>query len=389
MLADQYQVIDCDSHVTEPPDLWTSRMADTWGDLVPHVKPDDRHGFDRWHIGETKLGGVAASAQAGWTEYAPSYPPTLELADAGSWNPDERLRRLDEYGVYGQVLYPNILGFSLYAVLAVPGRDYRLSVVQAYNDFLTDFASVDPKRLLPIMCIPFWDVEGAVAEIRRAYSRGHKGILFASSFERVGLPPLTDGHWDPIYATAQELGLSINFHIGFSDLLTEEDMRKTVSKKNTSAEFARNSALMLLGNARAIAEVVTSDVCQRFPELNFVSVESGAGWLPFLLESLDWQWKGSGAFKEYSDRLLPSEYFRRQVYGSFWFEGESVRRILDLVADNMMFETDFPHPTSLSPGPASPAILARDLIEEQLGSFSPEIAQKVLHDTAARIYQAA
>ena len=93
----------------------------------------------------------------------------------------------------------------------------------------------------------------------------------------------------------------------------------------------------------------------RFPNLNFVSVESGFGWVPSFVESMDWQWLNSGAHEAYPEMELPSFYFRRQVYGMFWFETEALQRQVDLFPDNLMFETDFPHPTSLSPGPASPS----------------------------------
>jgi hypothetical protein len=109
----------------------------------------------------------------------------------------------------------------------------------------------------------------------------------------------------------------------------------------------------LLNNAEAIADVIMSGVCKRYPGLKFVSVESGFGWVPAFVESMDWQWLNSGASKAYPDYEMPSEYFRRQVFGMFWFEHDAVRRIMDLYPDNLMFETDFPHPTSLSPGPAS------------------------------------
>ena len=91
-------------------------------------------------------------------------------------------------------------------------------------------------------------------------------------------------------------------------------------------------------------------MCHRYPGLKFVSVENGAGWLPFLAESMDWQWLNVGAHKDYPDRLLPSEYLYRQVYGMYWFERDSVRAVIDKLADNLMFETDFPHATSLRPG---------------------------------------
>ena len=151
-------------------------------------------------------------------------------------------------------------------------------------------------------------------------------------------------------------------------------------------DFTKESSLTLLGNAQNITEVVLSGVCHRYPELKFVSVENGAGWLPFLGEAKDWQWLNVGAHKEYPERLLPSEYLRRQIFGMYWFERESLRSVIDLLADNLMFETDFPHATSLSPGPASESPSPREVVQRSLGNVPDETAGKVLQHTATRLY---
>ena len=101
---------------------------------------------------------------------------------------------------------------------------------------------------------------------------------------------------------AQEMGLAMNFHVGF--LASPDDLKGAVDQSK-KMDFTRESSLVLLGNAQNIAEVVLSGVCDRYPNLNFVSVENGAGWLPFLAESMDWQWLNVGAHKDYPDRLLP------------------------------------------------------------------------------------
>ena len=103
-----------------------------------------------------------------------------------------------------------------------------------------------------------------------------------------------------------------------------------------------------------------------------------------LLEVLDWHWKGYGVVREHP--MLPSEYFRRQVFGSLWFETTTLP-LLEVYPDNFMFETDYPHPTSLSPGPASYANKPSDHIRENWQNVPPEIARKVLHDNAARVYR--
>jgi predicted TIM-barrel fold metal-dependent hydrolase len=144
---------------------------------------------------------------------------------------------------------------------------------------------------------------------------------------------------------------------------------------------------MFLGNAQTVARVILTGLCEQFPTLKWVSVESGAGWIPFILNSLDWQWKGTGAHLEYPNRLLPSEYFQRQIYGSFWFEDTLIEEVLEEFPDNIMFETDYPHPTSLSPGPASPAEHPKVVVEKNLSGLRDSTLRKVLHDTAATLYR--
>ena len=117
-----------------------------------------------------------------------------------------------------------------------------------------------------------------------------------------------------------------------------------------------------------------SGVCHRYPGIKFVSVESGYGWLPSFVESLDWQWLNSGAAQAYPEREMPSVYFRRQIMGMFWFEHESIRRLADIYPDNLMFETDFPHPTSLSPGPASSAENPKDVVRAVFEGLPEDLA---------------
>lgn len=386
-LADRYQVIDSDTHVSEPPDLWTSRVSvEKWGDLVPHVRHDPKRGEDRWWFGDVRGTTVANFCMAGWGEFPPDHPKTLEEGDPGCYDPRERLKRMDEYGIHAQVLYPNVIGFSAQHFLGLKDPELMLECVRAYNDFLIDFAneSGSPDRFIPVMALPFWDVEASVKEIERGVEIGHKGILFGSEFQNFDRPPLGDRHWDPIWAAAQANGLSINFHTGSGGVSEfDKDIPEGYGRQ---AHFARISLLFFIGNSRAISDVAMSGICHRFPELNFVSVESGVGWLPYLIEAMDWQWKNSGAFKEHPDRELPSVYFRRQIYGCFWFEQDNIKWVVDYIPDNVLYETDYPHPTSMSPGPASFAENPRDLMEKQFEGVPEETIAKVLHGNAARLY---
>ncbi|HSA50875.1 MAG TPA: amidohydrolase family protein, partial [Yinghuangia sp.] len=285
-LCERYAVADVDAHVIEPPDLWTSRLPAKWGDLVPHVKVD-RRGEERWYIGSRKLFGVGAFAQAGWPEFPPSHPQRYDQALPAAVDAKARLAYMDEAGVYYQLLYCNILGFHSHVFLNEMPHELATDCVRAYNDWLTEFCSADSRRLIPMMMLPFWDIDASVAEMRRAYEMGHKGVLFAARYDKVGMPRLIDDYWEPLLGQAQDMDLSMNFHVGF--LASQDDLKGAVDQSR-KADFTRESSLVLLGNAQNIAEVVLSGVCHRYPDLKFVSVENGAGWLPFLGESMDWQW---------------------------------------------------------------------------------------------------
>ena len=339
-VLDTISVVDVDSHILEPPDLWTSRLPSKWQDvgIAPQVVKDPRDGQLRWNVAGHLVAGIATHSAAGWNDWYPGRPPTLEETDPGSWDPKHRLERLDEYGVYSQVMFPNIIGFYLYAFFDME-PDLRLACIKAYNDFQTDFCSESPKRLIPLANLPFWDLDAAVEELERCYEMGHKGVNLGLKFEKLGLPPLRDKHWDPILSRAQEMKLPINFHVGFNS--SSEDIESYKVAGQERLDIAKHSALLMLGNVEQIAEVIMGGLCERYPTLDFVSIESGYGYVPFLLESLDWQFLNMGAKSKFPHMLLPSEYFRRQVYATFWFE-KHLTHLIDLYPDNVMFENGLP-----------------------------------------------
>jgi predicted TIM-barrel fold metal-dependent hydrolase len=392
-------VIDVDSHILEPADLWTSRLPDRMRDLAPHVVWDDDTGEERWQVGDMRLNSSAKLAMAGWREPHPFAPPTIAEAPKAAYDAPARLAWLDEQGIAGQVLYPNLLGFDSHAFLRL-GTDAALACVRAYNDFLSEWCGADPARLIPVMSLPFWDMEAAVDELERCHDAGHKGILMAANYERAGFPNVASPEWAPVLAAAEERALSINFHIGFSKQTIDElearytrggrarlqSLSEAEFEEHVIAGVASSAGSSFLSNSQAIADVICSGLCARYPDLKFVSVESGFGYIPFLLQALDWQWSNAG-INRISSRfdLLPSEYFRRQIYGTFWFERPNVADLIDL-QDNVMFETDYPHPTCLSRGPWSTSLSPRETIVEHMQQLPSDVRHKVLYANAAKLY---
>jgi uncharacterized protein len=380
----QGRVIDVDTHLTEPPDVWTARMPARLHGDVPHIERID--GKDVWMAGGQRLGAPGYYSMAGWDGVMPaSIPPTYDDIPPAMYDGTARLRFLDAEGIQSQVLYPNVGGFGNGYFLRLGDRSLVADCVRAYNDFLTDWCSPDPDRLVAVTAIPFWDIDLAIGEIQRGVDAGHRAVNFCNQPQDYGQPPLADRHWDPIWAAAQEAGQPVSFHVGGGAMGTQLTEGTEIG---WMTNFARVSSLIFMDNMRCIADLIFGGVCHRFPDLEMVSVESGVGWIPAALETFDWQWRNGGVGDEHPEYdLLPSEYFRRQLYGCFWFEEQSALDAIARYPDNLLFESDYPHPTCQHPGPRSPGRRPRSYATELLDGVADDVKSKVLHDTAARLYR--
>ena len=379
-LFHRYKVIDVDTHITEPAEVWTARVSSKWGNKVPHIRRVE--GRDVWFIGDQPAGGPGFYTMAGHHDTYPNVPMGYDDIPAASYDAHARLKLMDEEGIYAMVLYPNLGGFGSGGFLRLKEPALMLECVRAYNDFLVDWASADPNRLLPVLALPFWDVAESVKEIQRSAAKGHRAVLFGSRPETFGQPPLAHKHWDPIWAAAQDHGLPVSFHIGSGDF-GDEFSDDRVEVEGYAATSARAGAKLFMQNGAHVLDLLFSGILVRYPKLRFISVESGIGWLPFLLQSADYQYEAMAVKNARSDlAMLPSEYFKRQVYACCWFERIPDDAMLEFVGrDNIMFETDFPHPTSIYGQDV------QDTIDKSLGSLSEDMRHRVLWENARKLYE--
>lgn len=383
-LFDRYRAIDTDTHITEPPEVWTARVSTKkWGDAVPHVKRVE--GRDLWFIRDQMVGAPGFTTMAGFNGSPPDGPNGYDDIPKSAFDADARLAHMDAESIYAQVLYPNVGGFGSGGFLKLKEPELMLECVRAYNDFLVDWCGADANRLIPVAAMPFWDVNECVKEIERAVAQGHKAVLACSQPDAWDEPALSDPYWNPFWAAVQDAGLPVSFHIGAGDL---SDIFADPMGLGVRANFARISSMLFMQNVTCIADLIFGGICHRFPELKFVSVESGVGWLQPYLEAADWQFANSQTRKEHPEYdLLPSEYFKRQIYGCFWFESQGLKSSLDALPNNIMWETDFPHPTCQHPGlEDGVAQHPADYAERAFVGVPEATIEKVLFGTAAKLY---
>ena len=376
------KVIDVDAHITEPDDLWTKRAPAAYAERVPRVIDVD--GAPMWSIDGVLLGRAGGGSvfkgdlvkQPG-TEFM-RWPHGVSHASA--YDMEARVEVMDQLGLYAQILYPNAGGFGSQKFADVKDVELRRLCASIYNKAMIEIQETSGGRLMPMALLPWWDIDGSVAEAHRAAAAGFHGITMCSDPQNRGLPDLGERVWDPLWEVLSEDQLSVNFHIGASQSSMTWFGDSPWPSLDDERKLALGSSMMYLSNARVIANIIYSGVLERFPDLKIVSVESGIGWIPFFLEALDYQRLESMPHAFDYLTMQPSDYFRRQIYGCFWFETASIPLVIDSIGvDNIMFETDYPHPTCLYPDPL-------ERVAKALEGLSAESQRKLLQDNAAELY---
>jgi predicted TIM-barrel fold metal-dependent hydrolase len=384
--ATTFRIIDADTHLTEPHDLWTRRAPASVRERVPQVKMLD--GQMSWVIDGNQSIGTGAHPNSAILKDGSKVRKLdqflgLKFADVhlGSSSVRERLAVMDAAGIHAQIVYPNILGFGGQASARVD-VDLRQICVEIYNDAMAELQEESGQRLFPMALLPWWDVKAAVRETKRCAAMGLRGININSDphiqeDERGDrIPDLGSRHWDPLWEVCVERDIPINFHIGASETAIDWMGQQGWPSLPRDLRSGISGAMLFFNNGKVVSNLIFSGLLDRFPTLKFVSVESGVGWVPFLMEALDYQLLEIAEGKSFD--LKPSEYFQRNFYACFWFEQQNLSETLRRVGiDNCLFETDFPHPTGLYP---------IDNLEARLVGLTREERAKVLGGNAARLY---
>jgi hypothetical protein len=110
----------------------------------------------------------------------------------GCYDVNRRLADMDLDGVHAQLCFPSFPGFAGSTFFGVENKDLATACVLAWNDFILDeWSAAAPGRMIPMVMVPFWDVDAAVVEVQRTAAKGAKAITFTEAPHRLGLPRAT------------------------------------------------------------------------------------------------------------------------------------------------------------------------------------------------------
>ena len=340
-------IVDIDSHVLEPPDLWTERIEPRYRDRALRMELDER-GWEYLcvdnarHHGYFLDGGIFGRTGAGTGErpmeeyLAPGKVSYEEGRPLGAYDPIEQVKVLDQRGIETVFLYPT-LGLTWETVC--PDAGLALACARVYNDWISEFCRSNPSRLNSIAHIPTRDIQGAVDEVKRVVQLGCRGVMVygrGANGKSYG-----DPHFDPLWSVCQELDIPVALHATGNPLYAGNEMYPQADHSVTWWVYMWASEDVKIG----FTSFFQGGVFERFPGFKLVVLETGCAWLPHWLERMDGYFGLFGSTTEM--KLSPSEYFQRQC----WIdmepdEGLAPWAVGQLGSDRFMWAGDFPHSDS-------------------------------------------
>jgi predicted TIM-barrel fold metal-dependent hydrolase len=370
-------VIDGDGHVLEPGDLWQRELPEKLRPLGFRIFDDPGTGGqgmlleNALIIRPPSIGAIAAARWPREKRLTRGAGYTYEQSPAAGFNPKDRLAELDREGVDVAVLYPT-LGLFLGSIT---NRELAVASCRIYNDWLADYCSAAPERLVGIAALPLQDPLAAVKEAERAVGElGFRGVfVLPTGYNQYFVD---SPEWEPVWSAVEEMGVPVGIHpsgkpasYGAADFYSR--------RGNVPGMF--KIIVFLFDNYYAFSSMVGHGVLERHPKLKVLVLESGGGWLPHWLDQMD-HWRQITPYETGHLSLLPSEYFRRQCYISADPDEKALPFILEIAGDDkVIWASDYPH-TDVT----APDVVAE--IREHIAGLPEGTQRRILGENAARIY---
>jgi predicted TIM-barrel fold metal-dependent hydrolase len=283
-------------------------------------------------------------------------------------------------GVWAQICFQNGGVTQVGSLLALNDEPLAITITEIFNDACKERMEISGGRVNGMATLPYWDKAIMNREMRRIVDLGLKGIVLPDRPERISEGYLgPDGKvspfWEEVFQTCNDTGLAINFHLNGS--LDAESA--TWDNLGFDQRLPLSAMLHHMGTCATMANFMVSGLLDKYPDLKIGLIESGSGWVPFVLEAMEHQLDEFRTRENRGLKRTVREYFR-QFWVSFWFESFAPKHMLhEIGVDRVMFETDYPHPTSLYPG-------VQDKLVETLGGYDYAIRKRVLQDNAVELY---
>jgi len=368
-----YTVISVDDHLVEPPETFEGRMPARFAESAPRII-EHTDGAQYWKLEDRLIPIAGTNAVSGRppAEYSMD-SSRLEHMRRGCWDIHHRITDMDLAGVYASVCFPSMVaGFGGARFVETKDHDLGFAAMQAWNDWaIEEWAGAYPNRMVPLAITWLGDAQLAADEVRRNAARGCHVLSFLDQPEKLGLPSIHTGYWDPLFQACVETDTSLNLHVGSSSWICS-------GSSDGPAEII--TSLFFAGAAIATSDWLFSKIPLRFPTLKIVLSEGGIGWLPALMDRIEHCMR----YKDFTGNWVNETAHPNEVLlNSFWFcaldDAAGFQMMNRLNPDQVMVEMDYPHADSTWPD-------TQHYLQKHIGHLPDDIIQKVTWKNAAALY---
>jgi uncharacterized protein len=373
------QLISCDDHMDLsqlPADLWTTRLPAELRDRAPHI--EERDGQTVW-ICDGKVWGRWDGKPPATGNDRPVKPLYNSFDRAGIYdqsarrpaNAKLRLEDMDRDGVRAQVIFGPIFQIS------TEDPALRVACYRVYNDWLMEFCQAAPDRLLGVPMLPESPKEAA-EELQRLVDKG--GVRQVTLMIANINPKLDDPAWEGLWSLLEQTGIILSWHI------TVFGPNPNSRANGKAASVFENTKFFMANFLEPFVDLFAWGILERHPKLKMVMAEAGTGWLPWLVQELDYRhWRLHEAKEFWYDKggkeleTKPSELFKRQIWATFQEDYATMALIPFFGEGHLLWASDYPHPDGVWPN-SIPAV------ERQMKELSPDLRRKLTYDNAATLY---
>jgi predicted TIM-barrel fold metal-dependent hydrolase len=368
-LPSDAQIVSVDDHVIEHPRVWVDRLPEKHREAGPQIVEVD--GKELWRLEGQLRPTIGLNAVAGKDPKDFGMDPVrFDEMLPGCYDIKARLADMDTDGVHAQLCFPSFPGFAGSTFFGMQDKELATLCVSAWNDFILDeWCAAAPGRMIPMVLVPYWDVDASAAEVQRTAAKGAKAISFTEAPHNLGLPSFHTDHWDPFLAAAQDADLPLCMHFGTGG----------APATAPGAPFAVAIALFGMNSEFTTVDLLLSQVFHKFPRLRVALSEGGIGWIPYVLERTDYTWERHRWYTGVNTEVRPSDLFRDHIFGCFIADEAGIDYRDKIGVTNIMFEGDYPHSDSNFPH-------SRKKLEESLADVPDDEARLIAEGNARRVF---
>ncbi|MFO0997757.1 MAG: amidohydrolase family protein [Alphaproteobacteria bacterium] len=358
------KIISADSHVQEAPEIYKERLPKKFHDRVPHIEIRDGK---RYRIVDGRKPRRLDVAETRETEE--DREREFRSDPTGGRDIAKRLKDLDRDGIDAEVIYPN----DSLSVYQSPDPEYQLAVARAYNDWIVEWFGGHRDRFAPVGVVPVSNIPEAVKEVQRVAKLGLRAVKVPIV---ANARPYNRPEYEPLWAALADAGIVLTFHSFTND---NDQYPEDWGEEEGFGGALSFMALSMAEGLQPVSYMISSGALERHPKLKMAVVESGAGWLAWLLYVLDEQVEKKHMWIRPRLKMKPSEYFKRQGYVTFSDDPMALKNIEFTGADCLMWGSDYPHDEGTFPN-------SRAVIERTFKGLSDSDRRKIVHDNAAKLY---